>query len=96
MTCRAVQKERGFHGILESTRAIQGLGIVQLVVFHLRVQLNELLITICGVGEILHMIVAVTQERQSGSGLQTKSSRTVIACKRQSQSVEISHGTVRV
>lgn len=63
MTARVVEHEGGLGGLGISSSFVQGLGVVHLVLFHLRVQLGELLVALCRVGEILEVVVAVTQQR---------------------------------
>lgn len=64
-----VEHEGGLRGLRISTSFVQGLGVVYLVLLHLRVQLGEHLVALSSAGEILDVIVAVTQQRQRCPGL---------------------------
>lgn len=63
VTAGVVKHKRGLGGLRISTSLVQGLGMVHLVLLHLRVQLGELLVALCRAGEILDVIVAVAQQR---------------------------------
>lgn len=64
-----VQDKRGLGGLRVSPDFVQRLGVVQLVLLHLRVQLGELLVALHGAVEVLDVVVAEPQQRQRRSGL---------------------------
>lgn len=65
-----VQGERGLRGLRKGAGLVQGLGVVELVVLHLWVELCELLIAVGSIAEVLDVVVAVTQQRQRCPGLE--------------------------
>lgn len=84
VTVGVVQDKGSLGGLRISTSFVKGLCIVQLVLLHLRVQLCELLVALCSIGEVLDVIVAVTEQRQCCPGLRHRETKcvtlTVVCC----------------
>lgn len=70
-----VQNKRGLGGLRVSSGFVQRLGVVQLVLLHLRVQLGELLVALCSAAEVLDVVVAEPQQGQRRSGLRHTNTR---------------------
>lgn len=70
VTAGVVESEGSLGGLRIGAGFVQGLGIIDLVVLHLWMQLCELLVTFCRGAEILDVIITVTQQRQGCPGLE--------------------------